>query len=334
VSAVPRADRPELPPLSRSAIDRAAHLRRDPQALAEAWERGLVLVIGPDDKALVRDGKLVLLPSGRAPKGDRLFLGIGERLRETPSGALARAAGSSVSVQSGEQPYFAIDAELVPESVTGEAPELLGEPVHLWQVGDTLSDFDAGLFTEAVALVKWHRDHLYSPQTGEKTEVSDGGWVRRDPDGGQHFPRTDVAAIVLVHDGVPGPGGRALLGSNAMWQQSARPRYSTLAGFVEPGESAEAGIAREVKEEVGVDIFEITYVCSQPWPFPRSLMLGYLAKADPDAPITTDPSEIVHARWFTRAEIEAALADPDSAEITLPMRAAISQFLISRWLSL
>jgi NAD+ diphosphatase len=310
MSRVPRAGGPELPPLSRSAIDRAAHLRRDPQWLAEAWQRGLVLVIGPDDKALVRDGALVLLTADRAPKGERLFLGL-----------------------AGEQPYFAVDADLAGEAVTGEAPEPAGEPAHLWQIGDALSDFDAGLFTEALALIKWHRDHLYSPQSGEKTEVFDGGWVRRDPDGGQHFPRTDVASIVLIHDGVSGPGGRALLGSNAMWRQAARPRYSTLAGFVEPGESGEAAIAREVREEVGVEIFDITYICSQPWPFPRSLMLGFLAQADPAAPITTDPSEIVHARWFTRTEIEAALADPDSAEITLPMRAAISDFLIRRWLS-
>jgi NAD+ diphosphatase len=302
---------PDLPPLSRSAIDRAAHLRRDPQALAEAWERGLVLVIGPDDTALVRDGRLVYLPPDQAPPGERLFLGL-----------------------LGEQPYFAIDGNLVPEAVTGEAPELIGEPQHLWQIGDTLPDFDAGLFTEAVALIKWHRDHLYSPRTGDKTEVSDGGWVRREPDGTQHFPRTDVASIILVHDGQPGPQGRALLGSNAVWAQAARKRYSTLAGFVEPGESGEAAIAREVREEVGVDIFNITYICSQPWPFPRSLMLGYLAEADPDAPITTDPDEIVHARWFTRAEIEAVMADPEGADITLPMKVAISTFLIQRWLEL
>lgn len=301
----------DLPPLSRSALDRAAHLRRDPAALADAWERALVLVVGPDDKALARDGALVLLPSARAPQGERLFLGM-----------------------AGDQPYFAVDADPAGEPVTGEAPLLAGDPVHLWEVGDKLSDLDAGLFTEAIALIKWHRDHLYSPTTGEKTEITDGGWVRREADGTQHFPRTDVASIVLVHDGVPGPEGRALLGSNALWRNAARPRYSTLAGFVEPGESGEAAIAREVKEEVGVDIVDITYVCSQPWPFPRSLMLGFLARADPQAPVTTDPSEIVHARWFTRSEIAAAREDPNGAPFTLPMRAAISDYLIRRWLSL
>lgn len=294
------SDRAE-PPLSRSVVDRAGHRRRDAQWLAEAWERGLVLVIGPDTKALGHAGGLALLPPDQAPDGRRLFLGV-----------------------HGEQPYFAVAVD----------KELPGDTVHLWQVGDRLDDLEAGLFTEAVALSQWHRDHLYSPRTGEKTEITDGGWVRRDADGDLHFPRTDVAMIVLVHDGVPGPQGRALLGSNVMWKNADRPRYSTLAGFVEPGESAEATVAREVREEVGIELADITYVASQPWPFPRSLMLGFLAIADPEAPVVTDPDEIIHARWFTREEIAAALEDPASADFTLPMGAAISLFLMRRWLAL
>jgi NAD+ diphosphatase len=289
------------PPLSRSVVDRAGHRRRDPQWLAEAWDRALVLVIGPDMKAAVRHGDLVLTPPEQAPEGERMFLGVHEG-----------------------RPYFTVVAP----------QELAGDTVHLWQVGELLSDLEAGLFTAAVALAQWHRDHVYSPRTGAPTEITDGGWVRRDTDGHQHFPRTDVAMIVLVHDGVPGPRGRALLGSNALWKNSARPRYSTLAGFVEPGESAEAAVAREVREEVGVELTDITYVTSQPWPFPRSLMLGFLATADADAPVTTDPDEIVHARWFTREEIAAAIDDPDSADFMLPMGAAISLFLMRRWLAL
>lgn len=289
------------PPLSRPVVDRAGHRRRDPQWLAEAWERALVLVLGPDTRAVARDGELVLLPPDQAPDGERLFLGV-----------------------RGEQPYFAVVVD----------EELPGDAVHLWQVGDLLDDLEAGLFTEAIALSQWHRDHIYSPRTGEKTEISDGGWVRREADGDLHFPRTDVAMIVLVHDGVPGPQGRALLGSNVVWKGSARPRYSTLAGFVEPGESAEATVAREVREEVGVELSDITYVASQPWPFPRSLMLGFLATADPDVPVVTDPDEIIHARWFTREEIAAAIEDPASREFTLPMGVSISMFLMKRWLAL
>ena len=290
-----------VPPLSRSVLDRAGHRRRDPEWLAAAWERALVLVIDSENKAVVRHGDLVLITPDQAPDGDRLFLGV-----------------------LGDQPYFAV-------TVPAELP---GHTVHLWQVGDLLSDLEAGLFTEAVALAQWHRDHLYSPRTGGKTEIFDGGWVRRDPDGEMHFPRTDVAMIVLVHDGVPGPEGRALLGSNVLWKNAARPRYSTLAGFVEPGESAESAVFREVREEVGVDLADVTYVCSQPWPFPRSLMLGFLATADPDAPVVTDPDEIIHARWFTRTEIAAAIENPRSADFTLPMGAAISLFLMQRWLAL
>ncbi|NUR24239.1 MAG: NAD(+) diphosphatase, partial [Catenulispora sp.] len=251
-------------------------------------------------------------PAYKAPAGDRLFLGV-----------------------DGDQPYFAVAADLSAqvEPVTGEAPEPMGEEMFLHQVGERLNDLEAGLFTEALALVQWHRDHLFSPATGEKTEISDGGWVRRDPEGRQHFPRTDVAMIVLVHDGVAGPDGRALLGSNAMWQKAPKPRYSTLAGFVEPGESAEASVAREVREEVGVELTDIAYVCSQPWPFPRSLMLGYFAQADPAATIVTDPNEITHARWFTRTEVAAALADPEAAAFGLPMSSAISSFLLRRWLA-
>jgi NAD+ diphosphatase len=288
-----------VPPLSRSVLDRAAHHRRDPQWLADAWERAFVLVIGSDGKAAVHHGDLVLLPPDQAPAGDRFFLGV-----------------------HGDQPYFAVAV----------ADGLPGDTVHLWQVGELLSDLEAGLFTEAIALMQWHRDHIYSPKTGEKTEISDGGWIRRGPDGDMHFPRTDVAMIVLVHDGVPGPQGRALLGSNVLWKNTARPRYSTLAGFVEPGESAEAAVVREVREEVGVELADVTYVGSQPWPFPRSLMLGFLAMADPTAPVVTDPDEIIHARWFTREEIAAAIADPDSAPFQLPMGAAISMFLMRRWL--
>lgn len=291
----------DQPPLSRSVLDRAAHRRRDSGWLASAWERALVLVLGSDSKAVVRHGDLQLLPSAQAPDGDRLFLGV-----------------------YGDQPYFAVAL----------AEELPGDTVHLWQVGELLSDLEAGLFTEAVALAQWHRDHQYSPRTGEKTYFTDGGWVRKEADGDLHFPRTDVAMIVLVHDGVPGPQGRALLGSNVTWKNAARPRYSTLAGFVEPGESAEAAVAREVREEVGVELADITYVTSQPWPFPRSLMLGFLATADPEAPVVTDPDEIVHARWFTREEIAAAIEHPESADFTLPMGAAISLFLMRRWLAL
>ena len=161
------------------------------------------------------------------------------------------------------------------------------------------------MFSAAAALGNWHATHRYSPRNGLPTTVTEGGWSRIDPDGQQMWPRTDPAMIVLVHDGVPAPEGRCLLGHNARVGLSpdGSRRFSTLAGFVEPGESAEAAVVREVLEEVGVRVRALRYEGSQAWPYPGSLMLGFTAVADRAAPITVDPEEITEARWFTRVEI-------------------------------
>jgi NAD+ diphosphatase len=304
-----------LPPLARTTLDRAAHHRRDAEWLADAWKRGRVLVvdIAQQGRALVRDvegggAELVLTEPGDAPDGERLFLGL------DPDGT----------------PLFGVDAAL---------PEVEGAyGATLRDVGDRLDDRDAGIFSAAAALGNWHVSHLYSPRSGKPTTVTEGGWVRVDPDGRQMWPRTDPAMIVLVHDGVPGDGGRALLGRNAAWVGAdGSRRFSTLAGFVEPGESAEATVAREVLEEVGVRLLSVHYEGSQAWPYPGSLMLGFSAVADPAQPVVVDPEEIAEARWFTRSEIRQMLAgdyvDPVSGTRTfLPMKASIALFLIERWL--
>jgi NAD+ diphosphatase len=153
------------------------------------------------------------------------------------------------------------------------------------------------------------------------------------------WPRTDPAMIVLIHDGVPGPDGRCLLGHNASWPGTpGSRRFSTLAGFVEPGESAEAAVAREVFEEVGIGVGGLRYEGSQAWPYPGSLMLGFTAVADRSQPLRLDPEEIDEARWFTRTEIRQMLAggyhDPETGmTLYLPMRASIALYLITRWLS-
>lgn len=305
------------PPLARTTLDRAAHRRRDPAWLARAWSvaRVLVIDIGRGGRALVADGdvvSLVLVDSASAPPVPpeaRLFLGT------EPDGTAV----------------FAVDAAL---------PVLPGtRPVSLRDVGHDLSDRDAGLFTAAAALGNWHASHRYSPVTGHPTTVADGGWTRVDPDGGQFWPRTDPAMIVLVHDGQPGPDGRCLLGHNAAWGAAgAVRRFSCLAGYVEPGESAEAAVLREVYEEVGVRVADVRYEGSQAWPFPGSLMLGFTALADPDEPVRVDPEEIAEARWFTRREIadmveRGFLAAADGVRISLPMAASIAYFLITRWLA-
>jgi NAD+ diphosphatase len=183
-----------------------------------------------------------------------------------------------------------------------------------------------------VALVNWHVRHGYSARTGLPSRPDQAGWVRVTDDGELLFPRTDPAVIMLVHDGVAGPDGRCLLGHNAAWSSpSWAQRFSCLAGFVEPGESAESTVAREIREEVGVSVHEVRYVASQAWPFPGSLMLGFLAIADPAQPVRVDPEEISEARWFTRTEVAAALGG--EADFSLPFAASISHYLILMWVS-
>jgi NAD+ diphosphatase len=313
-STFPRGPR-SLPPLARSTLDRAAHHRRDPEWLAAAWSRARVLVVDTvtGGRALVDDdGALVLLDAKEAPEVDaeqRLFLGV------EPDGT----------------PVFAIDAPLSEQPGT--------RALNLREVGHLLSDRDAGLFTAAAALAQWHAAHPYSSSTGLPTTAAEAGWTRVDEAGVQVWPRTDPAMIVLVHDGVPGPSGRCLLGHNAAWRGGREVRrFSCLAGYVEPGESAEAAVVREVGEEVGVDVWGIEYRGSQAWPFPGSLMLGFTAVGDPAQPLRVDPTEIAQARWFTRDEIAAVLGGElldagDGLRVGLPPASSIALYLVDHWLT-
>jgi NAD+ diphosphatase len=288
-------------------LDRATQLRSDPVWLDAAWARAKVLVIH-DGKALVAGDRLVLLSPEQFPDGERLFMGV------DPEGT----------------PYFAIVAPL-PETKAND----LARPYGIRDVGHVLSSFEAGLLMTAVAMANWHARHQFSPATGAPTAMRDGGWVRAAEDGAELWPRTDPAIIVLVHDGVPGDDGMCLLGRNAAWTRGRAgdlPRFSCLAGFVEPGESAEQTLVREVAEEVGVHVSDLAYVASQPWPYPGSLMLGFHAIADPDEQLNPEPSEIADARWFTRPEIRAAAnSDPD-AGFAIAMPSSIAHYLIMKWL--
>lgn len=194
---------------------------------------------------------------------------------------------------------------------------------HLRDVGDALGDRDAGLATTAVAVASWHARHPRCPRCGEMTEVVDAGWVRRCPaDHSLHHPRTDPAVIMAVTDG----RDRILLGHAAHWPQR---RFSTLAGYVEPGESVEAAVRREVLEEAGVVVTDVEFVASQPWPFPASLMLGFRARlAEADPVVRVDAEEITEARLFTREELRAAV---ETGEVLLPTRASIALALIEDW---
>lgn len=296
----------ELPALSRGTLDRSAARRHDEEWLAEAWSdpRTRVLVVD-DGRTLVDDepagtgdaaARLVFLPPADVPDGERYLLGVEE------------ATGVR---------YFAVAAPLPDLSPDG----VPARPAGLRSVGALLSDRDAGILAHAVALQIWHARHPRCPRCGVPTRVTAGGHMRVCPDdGSQHFPRIDPAVIMLVHDGED----RCLLARQPSWPVG---RFSTLAGFVEPGESLEQAVAREVSEEVGVPIVATRYAGSQPWPFPSSIMLGFFAEAG-DHRITVDADEIAEACWLTREELRRVTED---GSMGLPGRVSIARRLIEGW---
>lgn len=192
----------------------------------------------------------------------------------------------------------------------------------LRDVGHLLSDLEVGLATHAIALANWHAAHSHCPRCGAPTESTLGGSVRRcTADGSEHYPRTDPAVIVLIRD----RNDRILLGRQAVWPAK---RYSTFAGFVEPGESFEAAVAREVKEEAGVDVDDVAYLGSQPWPFPASVMIAFVATAREAHIARPDGAEIESVLWFSRDELKKAIAD---GEILLPPTISIARRMIEAW---
>jgi NAD+ diphosphatase len=204
-----------------------------------------------------------------------------------------------------------------------EGPEsLLGGPgtrfEDLRMLAGVLPPDEAGLLAFARAMVWWQSKHQYCGTCGAQNQIIRGGHVAActNPDcGTEHFPRTDPAIIVLVHD-----GKRALLGRQASWPAG---RYSTIAGFVEPGESLEDAVAREVREETGIEVANVSYHSSQPWPFPSSLMVGFMAEATSTA-IQLNDQELEDARWFSRADIAAGTP-------RLPPSPSISYRLLEEW---
>lgn len=193
----------------------------------------------------------------------------------------------------------------------------------LRRIGAHLDERDAGLFTQALAILNWHTVSRFSPLAGVETIPDQAGWVRRDESGKEYFPRTDAAVIVGVLD----QDDRLLLGSNAMWEAN---RFSLLAGFVEPGESLEAAVIREVFEESGVRVENPQYLGSQPWPFPASLMVGFEARVPAGADTTGRPDgdEIIALRWFSRDELVAAV---EAGEVLLPGKTSIARAIIEHW---
>jgi NAD+ diphosphatase len=182
----------------------------------------------------------------------------------------------------------------------------------------------APLFACALSLANWHGRHRHCSTCGQISEIVRGGWSRRCPAcGAEHFPRSDPVVIMLAeHD------GKLLLGRQPHYPPG---RFSALAGFVEPGETIEAAVAREIKEEAGIDVADVRYIASQPWPFPSSLMIGCHARAL-GTKLTIDFTELEDARWFTRDDVAAALAGAEGAPFQAPSRWAIARTLLEDWL--
>ena len=198
----------------------------------------------------------------------------------------------------------------------------------LWRALATLEHDDLAIYGAARSLVDWHARHRFCARCGQPTRLTKGGWQRACAAcKAEHFPRVDPVTIMLVeHD------GKLLLGRQAMWPKG---RFSALAGFMEPGESVEETVAREVFEEAGVRVRAVTYVASQPWPFPSQLMIGCHAHAD-SADLTIDANEIEDARWFSRDEVAEAMAagarSEEGAAFVAPPPHAVAHHLLHWWL--
>ncbi len=291
--------RPTPPPLrdlrlARAVVDRSALLRNDQQWLDQAWAAPGTQIVQVNDGrvAMDRSGEqeslLLDRPVDVGPER-RMFLGVLD-----------------------DVPYFAaiVDAPADDDSFAS-----------LREVGSLLGDRDAGLVVHAISLANWHRTHTHCPRCGGLTEPRQGGHVRRcTEDGSEHYPRTDPAVIMSVVDA----DDRLLLGQQVSWGPG---RFSTLAGFVEPGESLEAAVRREVAEEAGIAIGDVHYLGSQPWPFPSSLMLGFLAEAT-STEVTRHDGELADARWFTRESLLAAI---HSGELMIAPTVSIARRLIEHW---
>ena len=295
------ADRPiSLTPTG--GIDRAAHHRMDEAWLAAAWSHPTTRVfVVSGGQALIEETaegstELVMMPSFDAPftEAHRYFLGV------DPAGVR----------------YFALQKDSLPGRMDD-----IARPAGLREAGVLLSERDAELMAHAVGLENWQRTHRFCSRCGERTVIAAAGHLRRcQACGAEHYPRTDPAVIMLVTD----EKDRALLGRQVHWPDG---RFSTLAGFVEPGESLEAAVVREVAAEAGVSVGGVDYVGSQPWPFPASLMLGFMARAT-SPEIRVDGDEIEEARWFSREDLKEAFA---TGEVLPPSGISIASRLVERW---
>ena len=301
-----------------SGLHRAAELRKQPERVADLWRTGVVLPLWRGRPLLNEGLRLGLLASAEPLAGrleNAVFLG-----KDDGRGVFAQDVSGWVpeDLVQGQTGFFDTSVQRHPELA-----DTFG--FHdLRAVMAGLAPRDAELAATARALFEWHRSHGFCASCGAKSDMTHAGWQRSCPScKAQHFPRTDPVVIMLITQ-----GNQLLIGRGPTWPEGM---YSLLAGFMEPGETIEAAVRREVFEETGVRVGAVGYLASQPWPFPASLMIGCHGRAE-SSEITLDPEELQDARWISREDMAQALAG-NHPQIRPSRKGAIAQFLISNWLA-
>ena len=290
-------------------MDRAGHLRSNQITLDQLWAKAKIVHFSDGRLAVSASATELrflsaadveaLIKSGEFKSGEKYFLGLD---------------------QLDNQPYFAWNSNH-PKSESDDAP--VGYAT-LREIGGALNELQMELALHSVALSNWHNTHPHCARCGAQTSVSMGGAVRLcDADKSEHYPRTDCAVIVLVRDS----DDRILLGRQAIWPEG---RFSCFAGFLEPGETFEQCVQREVYEESGLAVREINYLGSQPWPFPASIMISFEAITDFPEVARPDGEEIVEIKWLSRSELKAQVAD---GSLSMPPSMSVSRKMIDRWLT-
>ncbi len=293
------------PLLSRVGADRADHLRTDIDAATAGWADAALLRVDNRNQVLIANGRVVLGAAAEladAPPPDAVFLG---------------------RIEDGRHVWAVRGALHAPDD--DDAAVL--DPRR---GGHVFDDASAQLVACALSLLNWHDSARFSALDGSPTRPIRAGWSRRNVlTGHEEFPRIDPAVICLVHDG----HDRAVLARQTAWPERL---FSLIAGFVEAGESFESCVVREVAEEIGLSVRDVEYLGSQPWPFPRSLMVGFHALGDPEQPFAFNDGEIVEADWFSRAEVREALEHGDwssdsQSRLLLPGSVSIAREIIESW---
>ncbi len=291
-------------PLASEAVDRSGELRTKPDELAKLWKNAQILHFASGKFRVKQNHELDFQSAEQIAKlrkdakfadGEELFLGIDNGIS-----------------------YFAWCSD----AMDFESFETLENYQTLRTLGDFLSQLEMGLAIHSQAIANWHHTHQFCARCGAPTLSANGGSLRKcSIDGSEHYPRTDGAVIVLVKD----EKDRVLLGRQKIWPEK---RFSCFAGFVEPGESFEQTVLREVFEESAIRADQITYLGSQPWPFPASIMISFSALATNPAAAKADGEEIEEIIWLTREEMCAAVADQS---LTLPPGMSVARKMIEFW---